>query len=397
MVLLRSSLISCVFPLVLILPSFEAGPAAGTLRLVHKASSHEHLAPSLAIASPAFPVSLVDFGNRCKCTLNGVCDCQRALEFMRCIRDACHSGKCLCQDAHYDYACGNVSATCPKVPLSCDGEQASCPTGTGHDTVTRYAPAVVTGDTDQQPEKVYHTVTRHAPAGVTGDTDHEQVYRDLLSPRLADPDESSNPYVMKVPIQFSFPEPDMQGWDTWKVGVSKYLANSILGELGQLVLIVLCAVFYNKYRHSHDFTQKKPSTQGGKHFGYKLFGCFEDVQMSLLSCCCPALRWADTMDKARPTLLKYWIAIAVCLCLGFLGPLTLGLTSIALVGIMTYFRQRFRKQSNIQIGGLTILEDCCTYCLCSCCAIVQEARQVELWRQEHAQPLSSSGFPQSMA
>merc|ERR1719197_792204 len=56
-----------------------------------------HLEAKSVVASNATEDSLQALGASCRCSFSGLCSCVQALEFMKCIRDACDSGACDCQ------------------------------------------------------------------------------------------------------------------------------------------------------------------------------------------------------------------------------------------------------------------------------------------------------------
>jgi len=173
-------------------------------------------------------------------------------------------------------------------------------------------------------------------------------------------------------------------WVTYKSVVWPYIFGAVL----EIVIIFIFAYVYNLYRYTVNFEQEEtPNSRAGFRYGF--FNCFEDPQISLLACCCPALRWADTIEKGavqpyeKGPVLPYWAGVAIYVALFYLSPLSGGGIYLAFVAMMTFFRRQLRKWYNIETGGLwTIFTDCCAWCWCGCCAIVQEARQVEAARRQ---------------
>lgn len=169
-------------------------------------------------------------------------------------------------------------------------------------------------------------------------------------------------------------------WDSWPVW-KKLLAIFINAFFWLIV-----AIIYSRFR---DRIQGQPidyidPSSTHRWFSTSLFGCFSNPMICLLACCCPAMRWADTMDKAQPQLLSYWKAIIALLVLmtaiSVLNVVAGYLTSICsliVLALVVSKRQQLRDQNNVKRGDITYLEDCCAYMCCSCCAIAQEARVVE--------------------
>jgi len=148
----------------------------------------------------------------------------------------------------------------------------------------------------------------------------------------------------------------------------------------QLIIVLAFALFYSEARFSAYTRHREVKAQGvdETHFSFPLYGCLEDRHICLLSFCCPAVRWADTVDKVG--LAKYWCAIIVYLALIYLLPFTAGFGLIAFALVMTAFRGKLRRKFNIESNNLVVIKDLCAFSWCCCCAIAQEARMVEAWR-----------------
>merc|ERR1719428_2610454 len=74
---------------------------------------------------------------------------------------------------------------------------------------------------------------------------------------------------------------------------------------------------------------------------------------------------------------KFWVGFFIFACLYYTSSATAGLTGLVLLGVLTWKRQQIRELFHMESGGSTWAIDCCTYMFCACCAIVQEARQLE--------------------
>lgn len=157
-----------------------------------------------------------------------------------------------------------------------------------------------------------------------------------------------------------------------------------------ILFTLICAFIYDKVRKNYKYPQPKPDIEPDDDFTYGLFGCYSDPKLSLMACCCPALRWADSMDKAATpakSLISYWPG--VLLVLGFtLVNMMLSFAllhvfcgfclHIVFVLVMVFFRQKLRRRYQIKGGSFrTFAADMIGWLCCPCCSIVQEAREVE--------------------
>jgi Cys-rich protein (TIGR01571 family) len=107
----------------------------------------------------------------------------------------------------------------------------------------------------------------------------------------------------------------------------------------------------------------------GDDFGVGFFTCFTDMRLCVFAFCCPCLRWADTVDRAR--LLNYWIAFTIFTVLAVLSPYTFGITGLLLLFVCFRYRQLMRKRYDVAPNNC---QDFLAYCFCSTCAVVQEAK-----------------------
>jgi len=110
---------------------------------------------------------------------------------------------------------------------------------------------------------------------------------------------------------------------------------------------------------------------------YLLLDCLAAPRYTcILAFCCPALRWADTMRLSG--IYSFFTAVFIFAFFSSLAKGTAGLTTLILICILTAKRQKIRSLFSLPHGtARTWVEDCCTYCWCAPCAIVQEAQQME--------------------
>jgi len=165
------------------------------------------------------------------------------------------------------------------------------------------------------------------------------------------------------------------------------LLSSILAYI--LIVLLIAFIYHRKLRLKINWVGRaKPSDKPG--FGFGLCGCIQDLKMSLFVCCCPLIRWADTVSKANQKdgrFMDFWPALLLMLSLeaalmfmqsvahaSFTAEM-LGFTMIA-IGIM--YRQKLRVKWALNPHEMkTYVQDCLSWTFCTCCVIIQEAREVE--------------------
>lgn len=127
-----------------------------------------------------------------------------------------------------------------------------------------------------------------------------------------------------------------------------------------------------------------------KHWSSGPFDCFSDMPICLWSCCCPAVRWAGTMEMVG--LLGFWAAFALIVSLEVLGMIpVLAAFTLLLPFLLTYFRNNIRVAFGMpganEFG--TMCGDCVFVTCCTCCAISQEARHVQMAAEANHEVVAS--------
>mmetsp|Transcript_11306 Transcript_11306/g.30092 ORF Transcript_11306/g.30092 Transcript_11306/m.30092 type:complete len:400 (+) Transcript_11306:94-1293(+) len=161
----------------------------------------------------------------------------------------------------------------------------------------------------------------------------------------------------------------------------------LLAHVMFALLVVMWAYLYRA--HGKGRYTRSVQARHGDSFTFGLFevgNLNQDWPICFLAFCCPAIRWADTMTKAR--LLPFWMALGLMIVLSLLGPITYGVIFLLIVLVGVYFRQRLRKLYNHGPFKASVMAwDCLTWCFCVPCAVVQEAREVEKVQREPSPPL----------
>lgn len=426
-----------------------------------------HTQDKTVYSSNATQGSLLALGNSCRCFFSGLCSCVQALEFMKCISDACDSGACDCQKHHYFYACKTMSSECPSAGLKCAAEESTC----------KKVPPIVTESAMELVADIQVMQQRRCKlqAAVNDGWMNGRARLDELEPEIQERTELLSRKGVEVP-ELGCSAEDVARYKEFKAGLEKqketedkrldaveaniaeaklaarrqrmmqkrrptdeivakrissssswhHQANlpeaisdtsgavvdssqevaaaarwdhsiphfnlwSPLGRISRVQSCLLTALVnlaiatcfawaYNKYRFRPNFLFAPKSVAGYSSeqeddFGVSLFGCLSDIKLTLFTCCCPCLRWADSVDKAG--LMKYWSAFAAFAVLVFLSPCTFGIAGL-LVAFLCY-KQRLRLRSKYGVKSKP-MQDCLAHFFCSICAIVQESRVVEIER-----------------
>lgn len=163
----------------------------------------------------------------------------------------------------------------------------------------------------------------------------------------------------------------------WKM--SRLRRESIfISSLVYLIFGVVAAVLFKQVRAKHfEPEQRLDAHQSTKDFSFSVFGCLGDVKICALGFCCPCLAWANTVERRLN--LTYWKAFFVFFGLLLLNSYTMGISSILVVALGVYYRQKLRDIYGIDSyhNGAkgTVAIDTLLWCFCQPCAIIQEARE----------------------
>lgn len=162
---------------------------------------------------------------------------------------------------------------------------------------------------------------------------------------------------------------------TIKTILQKHWLTALVVAAIFFILVLITAFIYQRSKKD-----PAPTRYGGMSilddFQFGMFSCHEAPGMSLLTCCCFAIRWADTMRMA--SLMSFWLGVILITFLEVCDGLTSGLSMCVAWGIVVFYRQKLRKEFGFEHGTMKSCGlDCCGYCWCACCMAVQEARQLE--------------------
>jgi len=155
----------------------------------------------------------------------------------------------------------------------------------------------------------------------------------------------------------------------------------ILEAIIQACIVGVAALLYAMYKSKWEKVVEVPegtdkdSLNGD--FKYSLCSWYEAPCLScFVWCCCAGIRWADSMRMLGK--ISFAVAVALWLGLEIGGSITGGLlTWVGITVVGMTMRQDIRKAFNMKSDNETFCHDCLSWCFCSCCTIIQEARQIE--------------------
>lgn len=159
--------------------------------------------------------------------------------------------------------------------------------------------------------------------------------------------------------------------------------EALVGSLSYLILMLLVGCCYGSFcRYEYGDLRHRPSTSSdtwsfGLCAGITTNMCDPDWRICCCSCFCAPIRWADTVASTKVGFLSFWLAIILFTSLEILAGLNL-VGAILLLTAAVMARQTIRQRYGLPHGTCdTVCQDCCVWCCCSPCAIMQEALQVQ--------------------
>lgn len=99
----------------------------------------------------------------------------------------------------------------------------------------------------------------------------------------------------------------------------------------------------------------------------------KDPAVCAMACCCPAIRWADSMQMVG--IFSFWMAFAIFLAIETLNAITSGaLFWLVLAVVVAINRQKLRTAFGMESNGFM---DYLCACCCLPCVLSQEARHID--------------------
>eukprot|EP00933_Yihiella_yeosuensis_P008141 TRINITY_DN113477_c0_g1_i1.p1 TRINITY_DN113477_c0_g1~~TRINITY_DN113477_c0_g1_i1.p1 ORF type:complete len:353 (+),score=59.42 TRINITY_DN113477_c0_g1_i1:95-1153(+) len=160
------------------------------------------------------------------------------------------------------------------------------------------------------------------------------------------------------------------------------LASAIASAVHYFIWLVIGAVI-NYWFWNHPYTEKPQYASETRRdiFTYGLFSglsCDPDARVCVNGCCFWPVLWAKTSSNPKLSLLPFWPAFFIMAIVAASVHITYSATAIVLIALGIWQRQRIRRAFGLPYGTCkTYSEDCCVWTLCSLCANMQEAMQVQ--------------------
>jgi len=184
-----------------------------------------------------------------------------------------------------------------------------------------------------------------------------------------------------------------------RVNKTEHAIGTLLAILLYVFLVLILAYTYKYFKTKMTVDKKEPDilrpTQGAwmGGFRYHLLPCMyfaeneveKDWLICLSACCCPLIRWADTISQV--SIAKFYMVLLAGIAFDVLffwfgiflfGVYVWDVFFLIVVIIGVYCRQRIR--SAYGHGSPTcwsVFLDFLAWSCCTCCSIVQEAREVD--------------------
>lgn len=181
----------------------------------------------------------------------------------------------------------------------------------------------------------------------------------------------------RVATMINVTETESQYWSR----NNKKFATTVTGICFYVVTMLVVGFIYIHLISKSPGPKLPDSMVRTDEFQFGAFECGEldkDWYICLCSWCCEWVRWADTASNPQIDLLAFWPALFITALLSATAAISFGLTIPILFLLVLYCRQRIRMAYGLPTGTCSVLAwDCCLWMCCPCCAIVQEARQVE--------------------
>jgi len=171
--------------------------------------------------------------------------------------------------------------------------------------------------------------------------------------------------------------PERDFWNDY----NKAFWEKMVGICLYLIQIFIMAFLYMQFCKQSAIPKLPESQVRTEEFQFGAFDaseCARDCQMGICAACCPWIRWAETASKEHISFLAFIPGLFITALLASAGAVTFGASIPILLLIVVLCRQRIRDAYGLPSGTCGILfGDCLLWICCPCCAIIQEARQVE--------------------
>jgi Cys-rich protein (TIGR01571 family) len=146
------------------------------------------------------------------------------------------------------------------------------------------------------------------------------------------------------------------------------------GAFGWIVYVIAVLMVAYIY-HTRERLEKAPMVPyEGEDFthGFCDILRMDEWQLICFTCWCPGIRWSETLSDNKIALLGFWCALLIFIIL------SLPFFWILLTCVGVYYRQKLRHLfGHGSMTARTLALDALAWFCCPCCAILQEAREVD--------------------
>lgn len=164
--------------------------------------------------------------------------------------------------------------------------------------------------------------------------------------------------------------------------------------VGEMVMMSLFGLVYLLCCKSGTYTLQEE--RNSQRFKFGLLECGDlgaDWRICLSSCLCWPVVWADTQSSEKLQFFPFWPGLLLVVFLNGSRFLTFGIGPWLLLFLLVYSRQKMREKFDMPSGTCELICcDCLAWTFCPCCAVAQEARQVEYKPALAAAPLYEGGL-----
>jgi len=152
----------------------------------------------------------------------------------------------------------------------------------------------------------------------------------------------------------------------------------LMTEIASIFLLFLFACIYRKTKTDGPKDGTAHSNSSGFTYGLFEVGGFEsdNCKICCSAFCCPYIRWAETLNSFKGGM-QFWLAFWILMFLHLISIPTAGIAFLLTVFMGVRYRQRLRDAYGHENTKVNVAWDFGAWCCCPCCAIVQEAREVE--------------------
>jgi len=216
---------------------------------------------------------------------------------------------------------------------------------------------------------------KHVEAKLKGEyAEDDEEAEDKEKDGKKDKEEEAEEAAVKV-LGFGGQASTVNFWRMSRANQMSILSSTLVYLIGGVLFAFLFKQMRDKYFSLEVSLDGHPNKKG---FSFPIFGCLgAGLKLCALGFFCPCLAWANTVERRLKV--SYWQAFLAFFGLLLLHVYTIGISSIVLVILGVFYRQKLRNSYEVdsfESGSKTTLAfDFLLWCFCQPCVIIQEARE----------------------